>query len=79
MEILSNFQVIDFAVGNNNAVVCTTDGKVFTWGYNDYGQLGNGCRQNSLYQVCPVTTLQFFKLNRVACGFSHVFAWQLKA
>ncbi|EDV23872.1 E3 ubiquitin-protein ligase HERC2 [Trichoplax sp. H2] len=79
VEMFNDIKVADFAVGSSNGIICTKDGKVYTWGYNDYGQLGNGFRQDSLSQLCPVTALQYFKLDRVACGFSHVFAWQLKA
>lgn len=34
--------VSSVAVGNNFCVLATIDGKVYSWGANGYGQLGQG-------------------------------------
>ena len=39
---LSAVNILDVQCGSNHVVVLTTDGKVVTWGYNNYGQLGDG-------------------------------------
>ncbi len=41
MGALSNEKVVDIACGSLHCVVCTESGKVFTWGDNDEGQIGN--------------------------------------
>ena len=38
---LANKKVVDIACGSLHCVVCTEDGKLFTWGDNDEGQIGN--------------------------------------
>lgn len=39
---LSSLQNAQVASGNNFEVVLKTDGTVWTWGHNNYGQIGNG-------------------------------------
>ena len=41
MGPLANRTVVDIACGSLHCVVCTEDGKLFTWGDNDEGQIGN--------------------------------------
>jgi alpha-tubulin suppressor-like RCC1 family protein len=36
----ASLRVVDIEVGAEHSVVATSNGKVFTWGRNDYGQLG---------------------------------------
>ena len=38
---LENERVIDMACGSLHCVVCTASGKVYAWGDNDEGQIGN--------------------------------------
>lgn len=35
------------SLGARNSAVITDDGNLYTWGYNKYGQLGNGTTENS--------------------------------
>jgi uncharacterized repeat protein (TIGR02543 family) len=37
--------------GENTFMALSNDGEVFTWGHNNYGQLGNGTLRNSLVPV----------------------------
>ena len=34
--------VVQIACGTSHTLVVTDNGKLYTWGYNNYGQLGNG-------------------------------------
>ncbi|MCC8065996.1 MAG: hypothetical protein LIO94_02670, partial [Clostridiales bacterium] len=36
------YGIIDVAAGENHSLALTTDGRVYAWGSNDRGQLGNG-------------------------------------
>ncbi len=40
--VLSGKTVIAIAAGYTHSVALTSDGKVYTWGYNGYGELGTG-------------------------------------
>ncbi|PKL30716.1 hypothetical protein CVV43_05555, partial [Candidatus Saccharibacteria bacterium HGW-Saccharibacteria-1] len=50
-KIIKSVSVDSYAVGLANTLVTDTNGRVYGWGYNAYGQLGNGLNTNSLVPV----------------------------
>ena len=38
---LTHKKVVDIACGSLHCLACTSDGKVYAWGDNDEGQIGN--------------------------------------
>ena len=53
IDITSNFlgltsgeKIIDVALGSHHTIALTNFGKVYTWGFNAYGQLGDGTTTN---------------------------------
>ena len=50
----------------------STDGKVFTWGENQYGQLGIGDK-NSYNTPLHVSCLMGIPISQVSAGFFHSF------
>jgi len=40
--VLSGKRITAIVSGQNHALALSADGKLFTWGWNNYGQLGNG-------------------------------------
>jgi len=40
--------IIDLYLGSSHNIALTSDGRAFTWGLNNYGQLGDGTTTNSL-------------------------------
>jgi alpha-tubulin suppressor-like RCC1 family protein len=43
--------VIRVAAGSNHSLALTADGRLFAWGYGEYGQLGNGTQSSSSVPV----------------------------
>ena len=41
MGYLAQKKVVDIACGSLHCLACTSDGKVYAWGDNDEGQIGN--------------------------------------
>jgi E3 ubiquitin-protein ligase HERC2 len=74
IESLKDVKVIHVAVGALHCVAVTDQGKVFSWGDNDHGQLGTGST-NVSKKPTPISVLDNFRISRVACGSSHTFAW----
>ncbi|MGD8307684.1 MAG: hypothetical protein PVF17_13585, partial [Ignavibacteria bacterium] len=48
--------IVSVAVGNHNAIALAEDGTVFTWGFNNYGQLGDGTEDTD--RLTPIKVLK---------------------
>ena len=57
-------------VGGDYTVALTKDGKVFTWGHNDYGKLGHGDKM-SRYIPTQVKSLDRLFIVKIACSDDH--------
>ncbi len=54
--------------GGWHSMALSADGKTFTWGYNGYGQFGNGTNNNS---SLPLAVLQGYTVTSIAAGYLH--------
>jgi alpha-tubulin suppressor-like RCC1 family protein len=50
VEELCDQQIIDFANGFSHCIARNSSGKVYCWGHNDCGYLGNGSQDNSYHK-----------------------------
>ena len=64
------------AAGNSHSLALTADGRVLTWGYNNYGQLGDGSTANSTLPRVVIHDSYFPLQNMVAVatGGNHSLA-----
>lgn len=47
-------KIVDVAAGHDHSLAVTADGKVFTWGSNEHGQLGYACDTLSHERPCQL-------------------------
>jgi hypothetical protein len=61
-----------FAAGETHALATTSDGQLFSWGYNGYGQLGLG--DNGPNQLRPIAVPNLTNVAAIAAGARHSLA-----
>ena len=49
---LKGKRIVDISAGEVHTVAIDEEGKVYTWGYNEDGQLGDGTTTNSVLPIC---------------------------
>jgi alpha-tubulin suppressor-like RCC1 family protein len=74
--VLSGKTILSISAGNSHSLALCADGTVAAWGYNFYGQLGNGSNANSSVPVAETQSgvLVGKTVVAVSTGFSHSLA-----
>ena len=67
---LSNIKAI--AAGGGHSLALDNNGTVWAWGYNGYGQLGNGSSGAS--HPVPVQVKNLNNIKAIAAGYNHLLA-----
>ncbi|KXJ19610.1 ultraviolet-B receptor UVR8 [Exaiptasia diaphana] len=67
---LDDIKVVQVSCGLKHTLVCSKNGKVFSFGNNDYGQLGVSDIASTAKPVC-VSALSDHLIAKVACGDDH--------
>jgi hypothetical protein len=72
-RLLSKLDINIMKCGLSHTLVLTFSGEVYAWGYNEFGQIGNGCNQ---YQYKPIKVNGFNdeKTVMISCGAHHSMA-----
>ncbi|EEY57867.1 RCC1 and BTB domain-containing protein, putative [Phytophthora infestans T30-4] len=65
--------VPQLSCGYHHTAIVTEDGAVYTFGRNDYGQLGLGHKLH-MARPTPVESLSRMRITQVACGCYHTLA-----
>jgi alpha-tubulin suppressor-like RCC1 family protein len=63
--------VVAIAMGSAHGLALKSDGTVWGWGYNEFGQLGNGSTDN---ETAPVQVSGLTDMVAIACGTVHSMA-----
>ncbi|KAL4469467.1 hypothetical protein ABPG74_004720 [Tetrahymena malaccensis] len=71
IETLKNFKITSVSTGCRHAVAITNEGKVYTWGFNFYDQLGLGDSEKDYQQPTKVTKLSGLNVKQSSCGYFH--------
>lgn len=72
VEVPFEVKVVAIYCGSAHTAVLTADGEVFTWGSNNFGQLGNGETNDKFY---PVKVMNLDSpIVAIACGLYHTVA-----
>jgi alpha-tubulin suppressor-like RCC1 family protein len=66
--------VKEVAAGQYHSLALKTDGTVWAWGYDKYGQLGIGSTSNKTAPVAVVVTNMAHKITAISAGYNHSLA-----
>jgi alpha-tubulin suppressor-like RCC1 family protein len=71
---LKDENLSDVCCGDRHSLALTSNGKVYAWGSNKFGQIGNECEDE--YQLKPIKIEKFEEKTIVAisCGYYHSLA-----
>ncbi len=72
-----SFQATQISAGSWNALAIDTEGNTWTWGYNGYGQLGDGSTSDKYKPQTvqnPTNTSQSLKATQISAGVNHSLA-----
>ncbi len=74
--VLSGKTVVSLAAGELHSLALCSDGAVFSWGGNDFGQLGNASTLSSStpVQVSTASVLAGKTVTAIAAGYGHCLA-----
>jgi alpha-tubulin suppressor-like RCC1 family protein len=73
-EKLMDERIVDICCGNFHSIVLSECGRIYAWGDNSYGQIGNECDNEC--QLMPISIKSFEKLKiiSISCGQYHSMA-----
>jgi alpha-tubulin suppressor-like RCC1 family protein len=54
IEYFKNIFIVDIACGNNNCLSISNKGEIYSWGDNEYGQIGNGKSGKVEMELTPI-------------------------
>ena len=74
-----SIEVVKMGLGEYNTCAITSSGRVFCWGFNNYGQLGVGSKTTPSFSVNPTEVRTPWTSDAVDLSLGHNFACALMA
>jgi alpha-tubulin suppressor-like RCC1 family protein len=72
VQVQSLANVVALAGGRDHSLAVRSDGTVWSWGWNQYGQVGDGTKGNN--KLTPVQVTGLTGVTRVSAGADHSMA-----
>jgi hypothetical protein len=73
IQYLSDKQIIDASYGCDHSLVLTNCGEVYAWGWNQFGEVGDGSNDNQLIPI-KLNAFNDEKVIQISCGYLHSMA-----
>ncbi|XP_055315048.1 probable E3 ubiquitin-protein ligase HERC4 isoform X2 [Sitodiplosis mosellana] len=71
---LATKNIVQIACGDHHNLALTNEGELWSWGLNNYGQLGIGNAMKKVTNPMKITSLDGIPIAFIACGGYHSFA-----
>jgi tRNA A-37 threonylcarbamoyl transferase component Bud32 len=72
-QYLNKEFVVDISCGAHHSLVLTNCGEVYAWGWNNCGQIGNGCNDDQLIPI-KVKGFNSERVVMISCAWNHSMA-----
>ncbi|XP_065644177.1 RCC1 and BTB domain-containing protein 1 isoform X3 [Hydra vulgaris] len=72
VSLIPSKKIVSVSCGQSFTVMLTTDGELYSWGYNGNGQLGIENNTNQLQPVRVTGSLIGKFIEKIVCGMAHV-------
>lgn len=66
-------KAVQIVTGGSHAATLTEDGRIYSWGYNNYGAMGDGTR---IHRLSPVEVPGMSNIKKIAAGYSFTVAYK---
>ncbi|CAG2207194.1 HERC4 [Mytilus edulis] len=73
IKTLVTYHIIQICSGNNHSLALSNDGIVFSWGANNYGQLGTGSSSQHMDIPQPLLSIRGIPVSQIIAGGNHCF------
>ena len=70
-KYLLNEKIIDISCGGYHTLVLTSNGEVYAWGANNFGQFGNNSNDDHVFILFKLNTFNVEKVESISCGWNH--------
>ncbi|CAC5368398.1 HERC4 [Mytilus coruscus] len=67
------YHIIQICSGNNHSLALSNDGIVFSWGENNYGQLGTGSSSQHMDTPQALLSIRGIPVSQIIAGGNHCF------
>ena len=74
VEGLKGKRVVAIAAGMESSAALTAEGEVYTWGADNYGQLGQGQGPRYVNKPAKIRIFKNMPITKIACGQYHMLA-----
>ena len=74
VEGLKGKKVVAIAAGMESSAALTADHEVYTWGADNYGQLGQGQGPRYISKPTKIRSFKNIPITKIACGQYHMLA-----
>ncbi|HEY0457924.1 MAG TPA: FG-GAP-like repeat-containing protein, partial [Pyrinomonadaceae bacterium] len=66
--------IIAISAGDSHSIALKSDGTVWVWGDNEFGQIGNGTSSPTVNQLAPMQNASLSGITQIAAGIFHNIA-----
>ena len=69
----NGIRIVDIACGSDHNLALDVNGRIYSWGWNEHGQCGDGKMENEILEPKLIESLKGYRINLIRCGYCHSY------